>query len=408
MRQQPMGVLDGAFASLDGDIHASVSLRGEPRGAGDRDNGIAGHQHDIDAARKQRGIDREPLEQVHRLDRRPASTAVPSMPGPRNSKVRPLRQAFDLQDQRGRTIRIFIAAEREAIERGKRLRHRRSAQNCRSRDPRSPARWCGISAILSRPRSRTSRVEPDRRIVIEQGQRDRRRAAHHRRRRAGGDRDALHAAGARHRIHHRAEGRLRRQHLVGETLRAVRQPSSSLSPHRAPACRNRPASPRSRPPFGPARRSMAARSGASTLASTASGKFIRLHQRVAQRDHPRLLPVAAERVAKADFAGRKPHRRARHRGLAEIERRAVAADAAAHHHQAVFRLAQILRKAGTAMAPRRPAMSAASECASTAIAALRCACLPFSPLAVISVLARFGSCRNQVVYDTRQLDSDAP
>ena len=43
------------------------------------------------------------------------------MPGPRSSKRRPLRQAFDLQDQRGRTIRIFVAAEREAIERRKRL-----------------------------------------------------------------------------------------------------------------------------------------------------------------------------------------------------------------------------------------------------------------------------------------------
>ena len=33
MRQQTVGVLDGALASLDGHIHASVSLRGKPRGA---------------------------------------------------------------------------------------------------------------------------------------------------------------------------------------------------------------------------------------------------------------------------------------------------------------------------------------------------------------------------------------
>jgi hypothetical protein len=88
---------------------------------------------------------------------------------------------------------------------------------------------------------------------------------------------------------------------------------------------------------------MAARSGASTLASTVR-KFIRLHQRVAQRDHPRLLPVAAERVAEADLAARQPHRRARNRGLAEIERRTVAANTAAQHDQAVLRLAQILMR----------------------------------------------------------------
>jgi hypothetical protein len=38
----------------------------------------------------------------------------------------------------------------------------------------------------------------------------------------------------------------------------------------------------------------------------------------------------------------KPHRGARHRGFAEIERRAVAADPAAQHDQAVLRLAQVL------------------------------------------------------------------
>src|SRR6478609_8886557 len=49
-------------------------------------------------------------------------------------------------------------------------------------------------------------------------------------------------------------------------------------------------------------------------------------------------------VAEADFSGRKPHRRARHRGLSEVERRAVAADAAAHHDQAIFWLAQVFMR----------------------------------------------------------------
>src|SRR6185312_1839244 len=60
-------------------------------------------------------------------------------------------------------------------------------------------------------------------------------------------------------------------------------------------------------------------------------EFVRLHHGVAQRDQLRLVAVATERVAEADFSGRKPHRRARHRGLSKVERRAVAADAATHH-----------------------------------------------------------------------------
>ena len=44
------------------------------------------------------------------------------MPGPLQFECRALRQAFDLQDQRRRTVRIFVAAEREAIERGQVLR----------------------------------------------------------------------------------------------------------------------------------------------------------------------------------------------------------------------------------------------------------------------------------------------
>jgi len=66
-----------------------------------------------------------------------------------------------------------------------------------------------------------------------------------------------------------------------------------------------------------------------------------LDQGIAQRDHLGFLPIAAQRVAKAHLAGRKPHRRARHRGLAQVERRAVAASAATHHHEAILRLAQI-------------------------------------------------------------------
>lgn len=67
-----------------------------------------------------------------------------------------------------------------------------------------------------------------------------------------------------------------------------------------------------------------------------------LHQRIAQGDQPRLLTVASERVAETDLAARKPDRRARHRGFAEVEGRAVAAGPAAQHDEAVFGRPQIL------------------------------------------------------------------
>src|SRR3954470_7009145 len=69
-----------------------------------------------------------------------------------------------------------------------------------------------------------------------------------------------------------------------------------------------------------------------------------LHQGIAQRDQPRLLAVATERVAETDLAARKPHRGARHRGFTEVERRTIAADPAAQHDEAVFRRAQILMR----------------------------------------------------------------
>src|SRR6478736_3654374 len=45
-----------------------------------------------------------------------------------------------------------------------------------------------------------------------------------------------------------------------------------------------------------------------------------LHQRIAQRDQPRLRTVATERVTEADLAAGKPHRGARHGRFADIER----------------------------------------------------------------------------------------
>src|SRR6267378_1103484 len=137
MRQQTMGVFDGTFASLDGDIHASVSLRNKPRGAGYRDNGIVGHQYDIDAARKQRGIDGKSFEQVRWLDRGLQNSGAVDA-GAAQFEGGTLRQALDLQDQRRRTIRILVGAEREAVEsrEGSRLANERKAADRRIRDHR--------------------------------------------------------------------------------------------------------------------------------------------------------------------------------------------------------------------------------------------------------------------------------
>src|SRR2546426_4797977 len=101
--------------------YMSTSLCGEPRGARDRDNGIVVHQHDIDTARKQRSVNRKPLEQIFWLDRGlQRSRAVDART--LQFENRTVRQTFDLQDQRRRTIGILVAAEGKTIERRKILR----------------------------------------------------------------------------------------------------------------------------------------------------------------------------------------------------------------------------------------------------------------------------------------------
>ncbi len=179
MRQQAMGVLDGAFASLDGDIHASASLRDEPRRARESRQW---HRHATSTTSMPRG--NSAALTASRSNRSAGwiaacKIAVPSMPGPRSSNAGPCVQAFDLQDQRRRTIRIFIAAERKAIEIGQRagIADQRETADRGIRDHRragvefEPFATSDVSDIAS--------VEPDRRVVIEQCQRDGGGAAHH-------------------------------------------------------------------------------------------------------------------------------------------------------------------------------------------------------------------------------------
>ena len=71
------------------------------------------------------------------------------------------------------------------------------------------------------------------------------------------------------------------------------------------------------------------------------GRVAALRQRVEHGREPRAWQVAAEHVGEADFAGFEPDSRARHRCLAEVEGRAVAAHAAAQHHEADLRRADL-------------------------------------------------------------------
>jgi len=69
----------------------STPLGDKPRGARDRDHGIVGNQHHIDAARKQRGIDGEPFEQVFGRDRGPQEFSSVGEPRPRADAPAPTR-----------------------------------------------------------------------------------------------------------------------------------------------------------------------------------------------------------------------------------------------------------------------------------------------------------------------------
>ena len=94
----------------DDDIHALASFRGKPRGARYRDNGIIMDQHNINAARKQSGIDSEPLEQIRGLDR-PLQDSRAVDTGTLQFERRPLRQALNLQDQGRRAVGVIAGAK---------------------------------------------------------------------------------------------------------------------------------------------------------------------------------------------------------------------------------------------------------------------------------------------------------
>ena len=317
MRQQAMGVLDGAFASLDGNVHAQP-----PLAASRVVRGIAtiasswtsttsmprGNSVTLMASRSNRSCGW--IEACS--DRRAVDAGAAQL------ERGALRQAFDLQDQRRRTIRIFIAAEREAIERRKVLGiadQRKTADRGIRNDRRAGVEFEPFGDIRLSPTSgRRARPAYRGRTGSARWRRCRassRQACRRRPRYAECCRDAP--------SHPSRSGRsIAPTTPCRQIRRAVRQRvvMSALTPYQ-------------RVEIDPRRRGL--RGLAVPLCD---------HRRTQRRDHlcfhaPANLSdctmashsaiirafctVAAERVAEADFAGRKPHRRARHRGFAEVE-----------------------------------------------------------------------------------------
>ena len=195
------------------------------------------NQHDIDAARKQRLVDGKPLEQVDtarssRCKRRDAVDAGAAQV----RKPAPASRLSTCRISVVERVRIFVAAEREAVERRQARRHRRSARRLADR------------RILHHRRAGVE-LEPFRDIRGLRHPRDRARSACRDRtasarsqpRRASwaaacraSPRCCWTRARPRHRIHHGAKRRLRRQHLVGKPGGQFGNRRHRLSPHRAP------------------------------------------------------------------------------------------------------------------------------------------------------------------------------
>ena len=277
----------------------------KPRRARYGDNGIVMNQHDIDAARKQRGVDGQPLEQISRLQswraappcRRCRGRAA-RKPAPR---VRLSTCRISVVERSGYSL--LPNAKRSSAGRFCAIADQREAADRRIRDNRRAG--VELEPFGDVRRRRHPRIEPDRRIVIEQGQRDRGGAAHHRCRRAGRRRRCAERCRDAPSHPSRSGRSIAPTTPCRQILRAVRQRSSSsaLTPHQ-------------RVEIDPRRRRF--RGLAVSLGD---------HRRAQRRDHLgfdragefgptapwrrtarsacAFSPVAAERVAKADLAGRQ-------------------------------------------------------------------------------------------------------
>ena len=395
-----MRVLDRAFPALDRDIHVSLP-GGEPRGARQRRDGVVVHQHEstprgnsaaLAASRAEMSAGRSVALQ-HGRAAMPGPVSVRR--GPPCAGCRPARRGSSSGPD------IPGVPSPKASSGGKLFASpiERKAACARVRD--RPARRCGSAAIGDVRRRRQRRIEPDRRVVIAQCQRDRGRRRH-----SGGGgpaaaRDALDACRA------------------APSRRARR--GRSTAPTR---------------PVGKAGRQFGDRRHRSALAAhqgeeidlggrgSAACDRVRAHRARAsapahvprpRRDRRRAAPARRTARPAAPCRGRgRAHSRTRSRRLASCTaaRDTVASPRLNGAPSPPIRprtmtspLSGSRRSAwaGTARCvSRQRAISAPGACASTAIAALRralrCHRRSVAPIA---------ACHYQVVYVTRQLSSAA-
>ena len=305
MREQPVSILDRAFAALGRNIHVQPlrRTRTERGNAGDR---VCGRQHEIDAARKQRAIAARRAAIVRR-QRRSAERCPAADAG-----------AF--------AVRVWFRAPRIRPEARwwwsgrdtRRCRGSKASNGGRFSMSHANAKAASLwivderaAAVKAKPlpdlvMAAQSAVEPDRRVVIAERQRNRRGAGGQRRGRVNGFAKRLHRAGACERIENRAERRLRLKDRFGESL------SRSWSVLAA--------NQREKFDLGggsllrglrPLAQSGGRAIGASTLLSSTGCHCSRCSRASTSAIKPRLLVVAPERIAEAGFAGRKPDGAAR-------------------------------------------------------------------------------------------------
>ena len=194
-------------------------------------------------------------------------------------------------------------------------------------------------------RRRGGRIEPERRFVVDQGQQHRSR----RRDRAAPARVSPSPAwrmrpGPRHGVEHGAEAGLRAGDRIGEAGQGDARRSCAHVPHGEE--------------LHPGRRRLRARRSARCACCAAASGAITLRCSAARRAGSCSSASASAAssawrssrpgdIGMADLAGLRAHGAARHRHFAQVERRAAAAGAAAHHDQAGLRPAQAMcRPAG--------------------------------------------------------------
>jgi len=195
---------------------AQASPARNERAARQRHSFVTANQQQIDPARKQRAVSLHTRDEVGR-QRTGAQCGCTANAGTTEDQLQSFGQRINLDHQCCRTIRIFGRPEREAIE----IRHSRAAMH--QSEGRLGRTACQRRAGLKPQPCRDLRfereaiVEPNRRVMIEQGQRDRSTRRHQRRRRFRSICYHLNRTRTGQRVHHTAKDRLRRLNRTGKS-----------------------------------------------------------------------------------------------------------------------------------------------------------------------------------------------